>query len=77
MESKGFTTQIAEIESIKYLSKSLQRRKKKGLMKAALRLERRISNRVNDIHKKTAKFLCDNCDTVIIPEFQSGRMSKK
>ena len=32
---------------------------------------------ISDIHRKTAKFICDNYDTVIIPAFKSQRMVER
>ena len=53
------------------------KKKLKKLRGAADRMERKIRNKLSDIHRKTAKYLCQSYDTVIIPEFRSQRMSEK
>lgn len=47
------------------------------LCRPAFRIERKIRNKIEEIHRKTAKFLCDNYDVVIIPAFESQDMVKK
>jgi IS605 OrfB family transposase len=49
---------------------------KKRLAIPAYRIERKIKNKVTDIHRKVAKFLCENY-MVIIPEFESQKMAEK
>jgi putative transposase len=53
------------------------KRERKGLLKAAIKLETKIKNKVSDLHRKTAKFLCEKYDTVIIPEFRASKMAEK
>lgn len=52
-------------------------KERKGLMKAARNVEQKIKNKISDIHRKTAKFLCEKYDTIIIPNFQTKQMSEK
>lgn len=53
------------------------RKKTLGLKKAAQRIERRIKNKIEDIHRKSVKFLCQNYDTVIIPRFETQKIAIK
>ena len=53
------------------------KKKLKGLRKAAAKVERKIKNMISDIHRKTAKFLVKRYDTILIPKFRSQQMAKK
>jgi transposase len=57
--------------------KARNAKEKESLRKAARFIESKIKNKIIDIHRKTVKFLCDNYDTVIIPEFRVAEMVKK
>lgn len=52
-------------------------RQKKRLKLAATRLRGKIKNLVCELHKKTAKFLVDNFDVILLPTFETSQMSKK
>jgi putative transposase len=52
-------------------------RQKKRLKLAATRLRGKIKNLVSELHKKTAKFLVDNFDVILLPSFETSQMSKK
>ena len=65
------------VDGKRMFEKSSNKKELKGLKRAAYRLETKIKNMISDIHKKTAKFLCDNYDTVIIPVFRSQRMTER
>jgi len=52
-------------------------KERKGLLKAAAKIEHKIKNKISDLHRKTAKFLCEKYDTVIIPNFRVKQMSEK
>jgi putative transposase len=52
-------------------------RQKKRLKLAATRLRGKIKNLVSELHKKTAKFLVDNFDVILLPTFETSQMSKK
>ena len=54
--------------------KARNSKERRGLLKAANRIEQRIKNMISDIHRKTVKFLCEKYDTIIIPEFASQDM---
>jgi putative transposase len=34
----------------------------------------KVKNRMNDAHHKISKFLCENYDAVLLPDFQSQQM---
>lgn len=53
------------------------KKEKKSLNRIADKLEQKIKNKIKDIHRKTAKFLCEKYDTVIIPEFRTQQMTIK
>lgn len=44
---------------------------------AASRLRGKINNLVDELHKKTARFLVDNFDVILLPTFETSQMSKK
>nr|WP_272819471.1 transposase [Scytonema hofmannii] len=50
---------------------------KRRLKKAANRIRAKIKNLVDELHKKTAKFLVDNFDVILLPTFETSQMSKK
>jgi putative transposase len=50
---------------------------KRRLMKAAVRIREKIKNLINEIHHKTALFLCKTFDVVFLPSFESSRMVTK
>jgi len=52
-------------------------KEKKRLLKASAKVEYKIKNKIRDMHRKTAKFLCEKYDTVIIPNFRVKQMSEK
>jgi IS605 OrfB family transposase len=53
------------------------KKERRGLRKAAYKIEQRIKNKLSDIQRKTAKFLCEKYDRVIIPEFRTQQMVTK
>jgi putative transposase len=53
---------------------SLQRKRFKN---AADRLKSRIQHLVKELHHKTAKFLVDNFDAILLPSFESSQMVSK
>jgi putative transposase len=52
-------------------------RQKRRLKKAAGRLRCKIKNLVAELHHKTAKFLVDNFDVILLPTFETARMVSK
>jgi putative transposase len=47
------------------------------LKKAANPIRAKIKNLVSELHKKTAKFLVDNFDVILLPTFETSHMVKK
>lgn len=52
-------------------------RRRYNFKKAYRRLSGRIKYMVDELHKKTAKFLLDNYDIILLPEFNVSEMVKK
>lgn len=64
----------------KLTSKRAKTRNKQSrwrMKKAIGRLYDRIRNLTDDVHKKTAKWLCDHHETILIPKFESSAMTKR
>ncbi|WP_293330442.1 transposase [Microcoleus sp. CAWBG58] len=52
-------------------------RQRKRFRKAADRLKSKIQHLVKELHHKTAKFLVDNFDAILLPSFESSQMVSK
>jgi putative transposase len=52
-------------------------RQKRRLKKAASRLRCKIKNLVKELHHKTAKFLVNNFDVILLPTFETSQMVSK
>lgn len=52
-------------------------KKKKSMKIAADRLRGKIIAKVDELHKKCARFLCDNFDVILLPTFETKQMSSK
>jgi putative transposase len=52
-------------------------RQKKRLKIAATRLRGKMKCLVDELHKKTAKFLINNFDVILLPTFETSNMSRK
>jgi putative transposase len=61
---------------ISQLSKSKSAQKQR-LKKAADRLRAKIQHLVKELHHKTARFLVDNFDVILLPSFESSQMASK
>ena len=61
----------------KIFRKTQDKKKRKMLRKVAARVERKAKDLISDIHRKTAKFLTDNYNTILIPVFKSQKMAEK
>jgi putative transposase len=59
------------------VSKAKRHKNRYQLNRAANRLREQIKNRVKDLHRKTAKYLCENYKTIFIPSFNSKDMVRK
>ncbi|MCG5056910.1 MAG: transposase [Limnoraphis sp. WC205] len=58
------------------ISKSPSKQKQR-LKKAASRLRCKIKNLVKELHHKTARFLVDNFDAILLPTFETSQMVSK
>ncbi|NET58445.1 MAG: transposase [Symploca sp. SIO2E6] len=58
------------------LSKASSKQKRR-LKKAASRLRCKIKNLVKELHHKTARFLVDNFDVILLPTFETSSMISK
>ena len=52
-------------------------RKKKSMQVAADRLRRRITNYIDELRHKAARFLCGNFDVILLPTFETSQMVTK
>jgi len=57
--------------------KCKQRRRFRRRRKAHLRIQEKIKNRVDEVHKKTVKWLDDNYDVVLLPSFEVKQMTRR
>ena len=53
------------------------RGQKRRIPKAARRMIIKIQNLINELHHKTARFLVDNFDVILLPTFETAQMAKK
>ncbi|KAJ8099848.1 putative transposase DNA-binding domain-containing protein [Lipomyces tetrasporus] len=58
----------------RYSVKGLDHRKKWGMRRAAARIRRQIRNLVNDMHCRTARYLCSSFNLIILPTFPTKQM---
>lgn len=61
---------------VSQIAKSQSRRKRR-LKKAAHRLRCKIKNLVKELHHKTARFLVNNFDVILLPTFETSQMVSK
>jgi putative transposase len=50
---------------------------KRRMKKAARRMIIKIQNLINELHHKSARFLVDNFDVILLPTFETSQMSKR
>jgi len=53
------------------------RQSKRNMRKAANRIRKRIRHLVDELHKKTARWLVDNFDIILLPTFETSQMTCK
>jgi len=78
----GFQTRLNKIgkriDSINsQMSKELNERKKTGMRKRCFRLRSKAQNIVSELHNQTALFLCENFENILLPKFETQKMSHK
>lgn len=61
---------------VSWLSKAKSNQKRR-LKKAASRLRCKVKNLVKELHHKTARFLVDNFDVILLPTFETFQMVSK
>jgi putative transposase len=57
--------------------KNFSYHQKRNMKKAGLRIQSRIKNLVRDLHCKLAKWLCENYNVILIPEFQTSKLARR
>jgi len=58
----------------KWSQPDVRHKKRYKLQRAARRIRRRIRNLVNDVHCRLAKWLCENFNIILLPDFNTQRM---
>jgi putative transposase len=53
------------------------KQKKRAMAKATKRMRAKIYHLIQELHHKAAKFLTDNFDVILLPEFETGAMATK
>ena len=56
---------------------TVSKQRKRRMMKASWKIRSKIRSLIAEIHHKTARFLCLNFKTVLIPTFETSKMVKK
>jgi len=72
---KPLTNKIDHLESIR--SKTNNSKTRRHIRNRLFKLRTKARNRIQDLHWKTCKFLCDGFDTIVLPEFKSSEMVEK
>ena len=49
-------------------------KRRRNMRRAAQRMTVRIQNLINELHHKTARFLADNFDVILLPDFKTSGM---
>ncbi len=57
--------------------KCKNKQKRRSLTKASRKMRHKINNLIKELHFKTAKFLTDNFDVILLPTFETQQMSNK
>ena len=52
-------------------------RRRRNMRRAADRMRVRIENLVSELHRKTARFLVDNFDVILLPSFETSEMVER
>lgn len=58
-------------------TKAKNSKKKRSMKKAQNRMRKKIKNLVKELHNKTARFLVDNFDVILLPTFETQQMVGK
>ena len=57
--------------------KEKRRFAKKNIQRAIQRMRQKLTDLINELHHKTARYLVDNYDVILIPSFETSDMVKK
>jgi putative transposase len=58
----------------KWSQPEINHRKRYRCKRAGARIQRRIRNLVDDLHKKVTKWTCENYNTIFLPKFETQKM---
>jgi putative transposase len=61
----------------KWSQPEVKHRKRYSYKKAGARIQFRIRNLVDEFHKKTTKWVCENYNTIFLPKFETQKMVSK
>lgn len=70
-----FLQKIDKFESLRNTCDD--RRTKRNIKRRLYKLRDKSKNKINDLHWKTCKYLCDGFDTIFLPEFKVSEMVEK
>ena len=62
---------------ISHKTKVINKKTKRNLNDRCFKLRTKIKNTVSDMHWKTASYLCKNYNYILLPNFETQKMSKK
>ncbi len=65
------------LDNLKSKISKAQGGQKRRMRKAARRMTIKIQNLISELHHKTARFLVDNFDVILLPTFETAQMSRK
>jgi putative transposase len=78
---KGDMSQIflacRKVDKMQQTWQAKKGRRRRGAKRVWLRMHDKIKNKVNEIHRKLAVWLCENYKVVLIPKFESSKMVKR
>ena len=72
---KPITNRIDHLESVRGTTDTWKSRA--HLRNRLFKLRDKVKNRIQDLHWKTCKFLCDGFETIFLPEFRTSEMVEK
>ena len=55
----------------------MKHKQRRAFQKAARRIRLKVTNLVDELHKKLAKWLCENYRVILLPKFETQKMSLK
>ncbi len=67
----------AHLDDLLSRASQCPRPRRRNMRRAANRMRQKIHNLVDELHKKTARWLVDNFDIILLPTFETQDMSKR